>query len=215
MIHIWFTDIHECHDIARLIVVVTLVSDPHLDACNLDTRCYKRQVGTPPIIVVTEEMRKKEVAVLIILVHRDAEFSGLWTATTAHGLWLTLLLWDECRCLQFAELQLGLDTEQCRTTVYQRRTRGHAHVTGLDVLDNLIFLALISKFKILAVEVKCRSRIVGHVELHLVPDSGWHIGLDLLIKVKISLATLWDRQRRVVSRIGLDAHVDDHRTCRL
>ena len=37
------TQIHECHDVARLIVVVALIGNPHFDACDVHTRRHQRQ----------------------------------------------------------------------------------------------------------------------------------------------------------------------------
>ena len=69
--------VHKSHDVTRLVVVVALVGNPHLDAGDLDTRRDERQPGAPVIIVVTEEMGQEEVAVLVILVALDQEIVGL------------------------------------------------------------------------------------------------------------------------------------------
>ena len=72
----------------------------------------------------------------------------------------------------------------------ERRTGSHAHITGLDVLDDFIFLAFIGQFEVLGVEIKCRAGVIGHVEAHLITHSGSDIGLNLLFKVKVGLPAL-------------------------
>ena len=72
----------------------------------------------------------------------------------------------------------------------QRRSCGHAHITSLDILDDFVLLALIRELKVLAVNIKCRSRIVGYVEPHLVTERGSDIGLNLLVKIKIGFTAL-------------------------
>ena len=57
---------------------------------------------------------------------------------------------------EFAELQLCLETEQCGSAADQTRPGGHADITGLQVLDNLILLTLIVEFKILGIEREWR-----------------------------------------------------------
>ena len=157
-------------------------------------------------------MGEEEVAVLIILVGLDVEIVGLRTASGAHRLRFAVLLRHQSRGSEFTKLQLGLHTKQGGATMDERRSRSHAHVTGLDVLDDLVFLALVSQFQILAVEIKSRSRVIRHVEAHLVTYRSGDIGLNLLIKIKVGLASLRHHQSGVIGRIALHTHVDDHRT---
>ena len=93
-------------------------------------------------------------------------------------------------CRQFTELQLGLDTEQGGTTANKRRTSRHAHITSLDILDDLVLLAFIGEFEVLAVEIKGGSGIVRHIEAHLITHRSGDSGLNLLVKVKIGLTAL-------------------------
>ena len=70
------------------------------------------------------------------------------------------------------------------------RTGCHTHVTGFDVLDDLVFFALVSQFQVFAVKVKGRSRVIRHVEAHFISYRSSDIGLDFLIKIKVGLAAL-------------------------
>ena len=121
------------------------------------------------------------------------------------------MLRNQCGCCQLAELQLRLDTKQSRTTPNERRTSGHAHITRLKVLDDLIFLSLVSEFQVLVVKLKCRIGVVSHVELHLVAHRSGYRSLNLLVKVKVGLSTGRHHECRVVGLVALDAHVDGHR----
>ena len=133
-------------------------------------------------------MGEEVVTVLVVLVGIYAEFGGLRAATGVYGLRLAVLLRHEGRGGKFAELQLRLDTEERRGAADERRARGHRHVTGLDTLHDIIFLALVGKFEVLGVEVECGVGVVGHVELHAVADTGLNGGLYLLVEVEICLA---------------------------
>ena len=135
-------------------------------------------------------MGEEEVAVLVVFVGLDVEFVGLRTALGVHCLGFTVLLRNQSCGGEFTELQLGLHTEQGSATMNQGRSGSHAHITGLDVLDDFVFLALVGQFQVLAVEIKGSSRIIGHVKAHLVAHRSRDIGLNLLLKVKVGLAAL-------------------------
>ena len=94
----------------------------------------------------------------------------------------------------------------------QRRAGGHAHITGLNILDDFVLLTLVSQLEVLAVKIKGGSRVVRHVELHLVANRCHDIGLNLLLKVEVGFTTLGQGKRRVIGDIGLHTHIDNHRT---
>ena len=85
-------------------------------------------------------MRQEEVAILIILIDLDLKGLGLHASFRADRLRLRLLLREKGVHPQLTKLQVGLHTEQCRTTVDQTVAGVHAHVTRLQRLDNLILL---------------------------------------------------------------------------
>ena len=91
-------------------------------------------------------MGQEEVAVLVILVGLDVEIVGLRTASGAHSLRFAVLLRYQSRGREFTKLQLSFHTKQGSTTMNERRSGCHTHVTGLDVLDDLVFLTLVSQF---------------------------------------------------------------------
>ncbi len=107
-----FTDIGKGNNITCLIVITALIGHPHLNLIDLRSagdvwhRCHRL------LVMVAEEMREEEVAVLIVGIAGNVEFRHLRAALTAHRLGLAVLLGNQCLYLQLAELQVCLDTEQ-------------------------------------------------------------------------------------------------------
>ena len=152
-------------------------------------------------------MSQEKVAVLVVGIGPNLERCGLGSTAGIDGLRLGLLLRDKGRGGELAELHGGLDTEQGRAASYERRPGGHAHVTGLDVLDNFVLLALVLQFEVLGVEVESGIGIVVHVERHLVAHLGRDRGLYLFVKVEIGFLTGAHRQGRVVELVVFQPHV--------
>ena len=117
------------------------------------------------------------------------------------------MLRDKSCSSETSKLQFSLYAKQSRTAPDERRPGSHAHITGFYILDYFILFALIGKLEVLVVKFKCRIGIVGHVKLHLVANRCLNCGLNLLVKVEISLPLCRHRQSRVVGLIGLDTHL--------
>ncbi len=62
------TEVGEAHKVARLLILPTLVGDPHLDARNVDTGGYEGELGSEAVVVGVEVLREEEVPVLVVLV---------------------------------------------------------------------------------------------------------------------------------------------------
>ena len=112
------------------------------------------------------------------------------------------MLRHQCCSREPTKLKLRLDTEQCSASAYQRRAGGHAHITGLYRLDNIVLGAVILQLDVLAVKVKCRIGIVIHAKFQPVAHRCIHRGLNLLVEVEIGLAS---RSKRQGGIIGLGA----------
>ena len=108
-------------------------------------------------------------------------------------------------------MQFGFDTKERGATLDERRPGGHAHITCLDILDNLVLFPFVGEFEILGVKFKCGIGVVAHVEFHLVAHRGCDSGLDFLVEVEIGVATRVHRQRGVVGFVGFDTHVERNR----
>ena len=159
-------------------------------------------------------MGQEEVTVLIILVHLDLERRCLHATFRLHRLRLRFLLGKQGVDTQLAELQVGLHTEQGGTSVDQGVAGGHADVTGLQRLDDLILLTRIGQFQLLGIEIKRGLGVVVHIEVDLRSDRGLHIQLDTLVEIKIGPFPRALRQRRVVILVRLQSHRDLGRSLR-
>ena len=157
-------------------------------------------------------MRQEEVAVLVVIIGGNIERGGLCATFGVHRLSLWILLRNKRCGSQFAKLKFGFDTEQCGTTTNQRWSSGHAHITSFQILDNFVFLAFVSKFQVLIVEIKCRICVIRHIELHLITHRCCDGGLNLLIEIKVSFSTSRNRKRRVIGLVALHTHIDVERT---
>ena len=118
--------------------------------------------------MLVEELTEEEVAVSVVIVSFYRKLGRLDSALSVDRLALGVLLRDKSGKGQFAELQLGLHTEQSRTASYQARPGSHAYVTGFNALDDFVLLALVCEFQVFRIEIESGVRIVGHVELHLI-----------------------------------------------
>ena len=163
-----------------------------------------RQLVAEPVVILVEILGKEEMTVGIVVVGLDVEFRALHTSLGGNSLRFRVLLRHQTSKVELAELQLCLETEQCGSAADQTRPGGHADITGLQVLDNLILLTLIVEFKILGIERECGVGVVVHVELQLVADRSIDGGLDFLIEVKICLSAVLQRKRRIVGLVALD-----------
>ena len=199
--------IHEAHDIARLFVAALLVGNPHLDAVDAHPRRYVGQLRGKLVVVVAEEVGQEEVAVLVVGIGPNLEGGRLGTAAGVDRLRLRLLLRNQGRGGELAELHGGLDTEEGRAASYERRPGSHAHVTGLDVLDDFVLLALVLQLEVLGVEVEGSIGVVVHVERHLVAHLGGDRCLYLFVEIEVGLFTRTHRQGRVVELVVLQAHI--------
>ena len=103
--------VRKSNDVTRLVVVATLVCDPYLDLVDRDARGYIRHARHRLFIVVAEIMAQEKMPVLVVTVPADVESRHLRTALAAHRLCLAVLLADQRLDLEFAELQIRLDSE--------------------------------------------------------------------------------------------------------
>ena len=203
--------VHKGHDVAALVKAAVLVGHPHLDAGDVDAGGDDGEALAEVVVVVVEVLGQEEVAVLVVLVGVDLELGGLGAAAGVDGLALGVLLRNQRRGGEFAELELALDAEQGRRAAYQRRPGGHRHVAGLDVLDDVVLFAFVAEFEVLGVEVEGGVGVVGHVELEPVAHAGADGGLDFLVEVEVGLALRLQRQAGVLGLVALDAHCQLHR----
>ena len=86
--------------------------------------------------------------------------------------------------LQFAKLEVGLDTKERLTTANKGRGQVHSDITSLDRLDDIILFAFVVQFEVLLVKGERCFGVVGEVEIEFLSHLTLHTHLYLLVKVK-------------------------------
>ena len=99
-------------------------------------------------------MVQEEVAVLFVVGGRELKGVGLASAFAAYTLARTFLLAYHGLHLQTAELHIGAQTEKAAHARHQTHVAGERDITGLNQLDDVIFLAVIFQLKVLGVVIK-------------------------------------------------------------
>ncbi len=106
----------------------------------------------------------------IILIGFQREAGGLHASLCVDGLRLAVLLAHKAREREFAELKFSLQAKQRSASPYKARTRGHAHIAGLNILYNFILFSLIIQFEVLRIEIERSVGVVTHVEFKFITD---------------------------------------------
>ena len=192
------TQVGEGHDVSRVVGVRGVIGDPHFDAVDLDAghQVGRRRHGI--VINLTEVLCQEEVAVLLVVGHVYLEGGGLCAAATGDAFRGGLLLRHHRIQLQFAELHGGIDAEEARSAFHQRVVGGEADVARLQLLDNLVLLAVVLQLQVLCVEVEGGIGVVVEVEVHLVAHLRIGRDVDFLVEVEARGLTVTDGQRGVV-----------------
>ena len=149
-------------------------------------------------------MTEKKVAVIVVLVNFDFERDGLCASFGTYGLRFGLLLGGERRNAQLAKLQIGFDTEKRCASGNERPVELHAHISGFDILDYIIFLALESQFSQLLVEVKRGFGVVIQSEIDFIAHRSGYVHLNFLIEVRYVGAACTLRKNRIVDKITFE-----------
>ena len=144
-----FSEVREGDDVTRLVVVAAFVGDPDLNLIDRESARYIRHTRHRLFVVVAEEMTQEEMSVLVVVIAADVELRSLCATLAAHRLRLTILLRNQRLNLQLAELQIRLDTEQRLAAPNQRARQVHRYVSGLNRLDDIVFLAFVIQFQVL------------------------------------------------------------------
>ena len=138
------------------------------------------------------------MAVLFVVGHIHLEGCGLCAALGGNDLRRRFLLRQYRLESQFTKLHISTDTKEAAGALHERVVRGETHVTGLNELDDLVFLALVFQFQVLGIEVEGSIGVVVQVHVHLVTHPTVHVQVDLLVEVEGCGLTVADRQRGVV-----------------
>ena len=102
---------------------------------------------------------------------------------------LTFLLTHHRGQVHATDLELTLDSEQALPTPDQLRRRVQQNVSGLDALNDLVFVSGILEFE-LVLEIEFVLRVVVDVDLHLVADASVDPELKVLFELGVDSGLL-------------------------
>ena len=201
-----FAQVGKGHDVSGVGGGSVLVGHPHFHAVDGDAALYVGQAFHPTRVVVAEVVSQEEVAVGFIVVPLNFKGCELCAALRGDRLGHRFLLRGYGLQFQFAELQVGANTEERTGTLYQTIVRRHGDVTAFQEFYNLIFLALILQFEAFRVEAEGRFGVVIEVHLHLVTDFALYAEVDGFVEIKSEGLALSDGQAWVVDafHVGTD-----------
>ena len=151
--------------------------------------------------MIPEISGKEEVTVLLIIGNIDFKWSQLYTAPAGNTLGCTLLLRSHHLQFQLTKLHIGSDTKEATGSLDKRRIAGERHITCLNKLDNLVFLAIILQFHVLGIIIQRGIRIIVQVHIHLITHLTIHIEINLLIEVHHRGFPVADRQRWIIDAL--------------
>ncbi len=209
------TKVGKRHDIAGLVVLPALVRHPDLNLVDRYTAGDVGDLRHGVLVFVAEEETEEEVAVLIVGIARDIELRHLCATLAANRLALAVLLADKGLDTQFAELQIGLDTEKCLTARNKGRVQIHRHIPRLNGLDDVILLPLVGEFEVLLIERETGFGIVIEVEIQFIAHLAIDIDLYLLIEIEDVVVAGTDGKTRVAYILVLEAEEQLGRTLHL
>ena len=74
------------------------------------------------------------------------------------------------------------------------------------MLDDLVFVALISEFELIGIEAECRFGVVVEVEVHFLAYRSLHVQANVFLKVEGCLLACFLREGRVIDLCRFHAH---------
>ena len=206
------TQIHQCHNIARLVIIATFISHPHLYTINRHTTCYIWQCFHRIFVLITEVVTQEEVTILVITINRHLKTGRLRATLTRHRLALAILLRQQGLYTQLTKFQICLYTEQRRTSLYQTAVQVHRHITRLYRLNDIILFALEIQLQVLLIKTKGGLRVVVHIKVQLIAHLTIHTQLNLLVKIKYIVVARTLCQRRIIHILMFEAKQQFRRT---
>ena len=145
------------------------------------------------------------MAVLVVTVRGNLETCHLCAALGAHRLALRVLLRQQRLHLEFAELEVGLDTKQRLRSGDEARVEVHADVARLEALDDVVLAAFVGQFEVGAVEVERRLGVVVQVEIDLIAHFTIDAYLNLVVENQMAVVAGALGQGGVVDELLLPA----------
>ena len=209
------TQIHQRHNVTRLVIVSTFIGHPHFYTIDCHATSYIRQCLHRILILVAEIVTQEEVTILVITINRHLKTGRLRATLARYRLALAILLRQQRLHAQLAKLQIRLYTKQRRTSLYQTAIQVHRHITRLYRLNNIILFSLEIQFQVLLIKTKRRLRIIVHIEVQLIAHLAIHTQLNLLIKIEYVIIARTLCQRRIIHILMLKTKQQFRRTLQL
>ena len=178
-----FPDVGEGDHVSNVLRVGLSVD--HVDFNPGDARAgiHHRQALHGVVVPVPEIGGQEVVPVGLVIVGPDVEFLRLGAALNFDFLALAFLLAEHRGVVHLAPLRLELGAEQRLAALDEGALKRHADVAGLDVLQNVVLLALEPDVH-LVFEVESGLRVVVGAEVDLLADAAIDGQLDALVEVE-------------------------------
>ena len=154
------------------------------------------------------------MTVFVVVVRIHLKFGSLRAAFGTYGFCFRFLLRSHCRNTEFAKLQVSFYPEKSCASTDERTIELHAHITGLYVFDNIVFLAFVSQFHHLLVEFERRFGVVIHSEVHFVAHRAVYVHLNFHIELWYKVRSLTFGKCRVFHTVVLHAQNNFRRALR-
>ena len=112
--------------------------------------------------------------------------------------------------LQFTKLHGSFYTKEVLGAGNQGGAEGHAHITGLQALnDFMVFSRIIQLY--LVVKIKSCLGVIVQVHLQFFPDFSLNRYINLLVKLKVAKALLLNRHIWIGNALKLTAEIKHYR----
>ena len=162
------SQVGQSDDVAIVVCAGALVGYPYFHSLDGDPACDGGECLHVFVVSLTEEMRKEEVAVLLVVCRTEFEAVGLLSSLAGNTCACTLLLTYHSLHFQLAELDIGSQTEQTADARHETHVAGERDVACLDELHNLVLFAIILQFHVLSIIVEGRLCVVVEVQVNFV-----------------------------------------------
>ena len=207
------TDIREGEDVPDVLRVGLRVDHVDLNPRDAGPRVDHGQAPHGIIVPVPEIPGEEIVPVGLVVVRPDVEFLRLGTALHLDLLPLALLLAEDGGVVHLAPLGLELQTEQGLAALDQCALERHVDVARLDVLQDVVLLALEPDVH-LVLEVERGLGVVVRSEVDLLSDAAIDGQLDPLVEVEGGDGPVPFGQTRIFRLAVAQAEVELRRTLR-
>ena len=207
------TDIREGEDVPDVLGVGLRIDHIDLNPRDARPRIDHGQALHGIVIPVPEIAGQEIVPVGLIVVRPDVEFLRLRPALHLDFLPLSLLLAEDGGVVHLAPLGLELQAEEGLAALNERALQRHVDVARLDVLQDVVLLALEPDVH-LVLEVEGGLGVVVRSEVDLFTDAAVDGQLDALVEVKGGDGPVSLGQARILGLAVAQAEVELRRTLR-